>query len=107
MPLISIQQNGVHETKIIDNSTPSPLSKMSSASVASTAVTATAPLAPAAQRPLHNIQPNSQFNARPLAQQSGALPPLTSNGYVTHDAIIGKVRLHFHYFHSIFKIMFI
>lgn len=53
---------------------------------------ATAAAAPSQQQhQLHSSHPIGQFNARPLAQQSGALPPLTSNGYVTHDAIIGKV----------------
>lgn len=82
--------NDANESEIIENSTsPTPLLPMSSEITRSPAAAA-AVMSPPQQHHLHSSQPISQFNARPLAQQSG-LPPLTSNGYVTHDAIIGKV----------------
>lgn len=82
--------NDVNEPEIIENSmSPSPLLPMSSEIMRSQAASAVAPSPQ--QHHLHSSQPNSQFNARPLAQQNSGLPPLTSNGYVTHDAIIGKV----------------
>lgn len=84
-----MRPSDANESEINENSTsPSPLLPMSSELLRSP--TATAAPSPQ-QHQLHSSQPIGQFNARPLAQQSSAMPPLTSNGYVTHDAIIGKV----------------
>lgn len=75
----------VHESEDIGNATPpSLLLQMASNTV------------PVAAAQPHNLHNHQSFNARPLAQQSRALPTtvlpaLTSNGYVTHNAIIGKV----------------
>lgn len=90
--LIRMRHHGdddAHESDDINTMSPSPLLQMSPNTVA---VTST----PAQSHNLHNNQSIGTINVRPLAQESGALPPvptLTSNGYVTHDAIIGKVYL--------------
>lgn len=82
-----MQRNDVRGTGIIENPStpPTPPLQVAPESVAPTA-------SKLAQHNLHGSQPSSQFIARPLAPpQSNAMPPLTSNGYVTHAAIIGKV----------------
>lgn len=72
-----MQKSQFREAGIIHNPIPpSPLLKMST---------------PEHHLPdLHNNRDN-QFNARQTTSPPIAPPLLTSNGYVTHDAIIGKV----------------
>lgn len=73
-----MQQCEIRGPGIIQNPTPpSPLLQMSSD-----------------QHHLQDSYANrqNQFNPRPIIQTTvNSMPPLTSNGYVTHDAIIGKV----------------
>lgn len=79
-PLIPMQHSEIREPGIIQNPTPpSPLLQMSTET-----------------HDLHDSYTNrpNQFSPRSFVQPSlQTMPPLTSNGYVTHDAIIGKVNI--------------
>lgn len=72
-------QNDIREPGIIQNPTPpSPLLQMSSESHHF--------------NDSYNSRPN-QFQPTPFTQTT--MSPFTSNGYVTHDAIIAKVKFWF------------